>query len=129
MTGDGTTRFCKHCQLHVHNLSNMTRAEAESFLSTAEGRVCAAFWRRADGTILTTDCPVGAAEVRASRFRRLRGVAALIGICISTVAGFALGPTRWESFRGRLSEIAPFSTVGTWLGAPPPSRFIMGSLF
>jgi hypothetical protein len=52
-------RHCSQCQLNVYNLSAMTRAEAEALVGRAEGRLCVRFYRRADGTILTQNCPVG----------------------------------------------------------------------
>ncbi len=80
MTGDDTTRFCSECSLHVHNLSAMSRDEAESFLQNHrhDERLCATFYRRADGTILTQDCPVGLAAIRAKARRAAgRAIAAL----------------------------------------------------
>src|SRR4030095_13572867 len=89
MTGDESVganrrRFCKHCNLHVYNLSDMTRAEAEAFVSQAEGRTCIRLYRREDGTVLTRDCPVG---LRAVRQRLLRAVAALAGLMLALVSG------------------------------------------
>jgi hypothetical protein len=57
MRGDEKVRHCDDCNLKVTNLSAMTRAEATVFVANVNGRVCAGFWRRADGTILTRDCP------------------------------------------------------------------------
>jgi hypothetical protein len=37
----------------------MGRDEAENLLLNVEGRLCVRFYRRADGTVLTQDCPVG----------------------------------------------------------------------
>src|SRR5262245_21414478 len=60
MTGDDQKRFCAQCKLHVHDLSAMSGDEAMAFLRGAgEGRVCVRFHRRADGRVLTRDCPVG----------------------------------------------------------------------
>jgi len=60
MEGDARRRFCASCKLHVHDLSGMTAAEATALLRTAgQGRVCVRLFRRADGTVLTRDCPVG----------------------------------------------------------------------
>lgn len=42
MTGDEKQRFCKHCQLHVHNLSAMSLDEQRSVLSSRE-RVCVSY--------------------------------------------------------------------------------------
>ena len=59
MFGDGRKRFCGDCKLNVYNLSNMTRRDAENLLINSEGRLCVRFFRRADGTVLTKNCPVG----------------------------------------------------------------------
>lgn len=42
MKGDEKQRFCKHCQLHVHNLSAMLLDEQRSMLSFRE-RVCVSY--------------------------------------------------------------------------------------
>jgi hypothetical protein len=64
MTGDNRKRFCGDCKLNVYNLSGMSKTEAESLLTNAEGRVCVRFYQRADGTVLTEDCPVGWAKIK-----------------------------------------------------------------
>jgi hypothetical protein len=64
MFGDERKRFCGECRLNVYNLSGMSRDEAENFLMTSEGRVCVRYYLRADGTVLTDDCPVGWAGVK-----------------------------------------------------------------
>ncbi len=67
MPGDDRRRFCNRCQLHVHDLSAMTAAEAEALLRAAgQGRLCVRLHRRADGKVMTQDCPVG----RRRRWRR-----------------------------------------------------------
>ena len=69
MIGNESKRYCGDCKLNVYNLSGMTRVEAENLVMNAEGRLCVKFYRRADGTILTKDCPVGwqAVKRRVSR--------------------------------------------------------------
>jgi hypothetical protein len=61
MTGDDKARFCKSCRKNVYNLTLMTRHEAEALIQAKEGNLCVRFARRADGTVITNDCPVGAA--------------------------------------------------------------------
>jgi hypothetical protein len=74
MEGDDLVRFCRHCQLNVYNLSGMSRREAAAFVREAEGRHCIRFYRRADGTLLTDNCPVG---WRAARRRLLEHIGSL----------------------------------------------------
>jgi hypothetical protein len=60
MPGDEAVRFCHACEKNVYDLSAMTRAEAERLLHEREGRICVRLYRRADGTVITSDCEVGA---------------------------------------------------------------------
>ena len=84
MVGDERVRYCGSCSLHVYNLSGMTKREAEVLVTSAEGRLCVRFYRRADGTILTRNCPVGLSAVR----RRVTRVA---GSALSAVVAFFAG--------------------------------------
>lgn len=64
MSGDDRKRFCGDCKLTVYNLSGMTRYDAENLLRLSEGRLCVRYYRRSDGTIMTSDCPVGWSKVK-----------------------------------------------------------------
>jgi hypothetical protein len=87
MIGDDRTRFCGQCKLNVFNLSGMTRDEAESLIINTNGRLCVRFFRCADGTILTKDCPVGWAAVK----RRMSRVAtAVASLAIGILSGLGL---------------------------------------
>ena len=64
MEGDDRVRFCRLCEMNVYNLSAMGRQAAERLVEEKEVRLCAMFYRRSDGTVITQDCPVGLAAVR-----------------------------------------------------------------
>jgi hypothetical protein len=64
MYGDDRKRFCGDCKLNVYNLSGMTTDEAEALIMNAEGRLCVRIYRRADGSVITADCPVGWEKVK-----------------------------------------------------------------
>lgn len=87
MSGDERLRFCSQCNLHVYNISAMTSREVASLISSTEGRICARLYRRADGTVLTRDCPVGLRAVR-RRISKMAGamLAAILGICSGAYA-------------------------------------------
>jgi phage FluMu protein Com len=87
MVGDDRVRFCNQCNLNVYNISTMTKPEAESFIANTEGRICAKLYRRADGSILTQDCPVG---LRAVRKKVSRAAAAAFSALVSLFDGSAL---------------------------------------
>jgi len=65
MLGDERVRFCLGCEKNVYNLSSMTRDAAEDLLRERLGNeLCVRFYQRADGTILTQDCPEGVKKKR-----------------------------------------------------------------
>jgi hypothetical protein len=121
MQGDDRVRFCRHCSLNVYNLSAMTRAEAERLVTTHEGRLCGAFYRRPDGTILTADCPVGLRAVRARALKAAGRLAAAAALLVS--GSLAMGARRglWSP---RLADLEPFSSIRAWVRpaaiTPPP---------
>src|ERR1022692_3548084 len=59
MRGDEQVRYCEQCKQNVYNLSEMTASEAVELIQHTEGRLCVQFYRRPDGTVITTDCPGG----------------------------------------------------------------------
>ncbi|MCC6906901.1 MAG: hypothetical protein IT430_03080 [Phycisphaerales bacterium] len=128
MAGDDVTRHCSQCNLDVHNLSAMTREQAESFLRehTGGGRVCGRIFRRTDGTILMKDCPVGLAAIRARARRTAARVAAALAAMVSATA-FA----QWRSGQHEeypLSNCASvrdfnlFDRIRSWVRSAPPQQ-------
>lgn len=86
MAGDERVRHCAECDLDVYNFSAMTRREVEHLVQEREGRLCARFYRRADGSMLTQDCPVGF-RARVRRVSRVAGAA--IAAALSVVPAWA----------------------------------------
>lgn len=85
MRGNERIRFCSQCNLNVYNLSGMTKNEAETLLAKTEGgRLCVRYYRRADGSILTKNCPIGL-HAAARKVRRAAGA------LLSAVLGFGAG--------------------------------------
>jgi hypothetical protein len=77
MIGDDRRRMCGQCDKQVYNLSGMTRDEAQALLIEKEGKLCARFFQRADGTILLADCVVGKQQKR-KRLVVIAGASALL---------------------------------------------------
>jgi hypothetical protein len=76
MAGDDHARHCPECDRFVYNLSALSAAGALALIREKEGDLCARFFRRADGTVLTADCPVGAgASSQGSWWRPLAALA------------------------------------------------------
>lgn len=87
MRGNERVRFCDECSMNVYNLSNMTKKDAEALVLSAEGRLCVRYYNRADGTILTKNCPIGLRGLK----RRVSGVSrAVVSSVLSFFAGMAV---------------------------------------
>jgi hypothetical protein len=90
MLGDERVRFCGQCEKNVYNLSALTRAEAEALLVAGEGKLCVRYYRRTDGTILTTDCPVGV-----KRRRRRRRITAFAAFALGALSALTATGAAW----------------------------------
>lgn len=59
MTGDEYVRHCSKCDKKVYDLSGLKAVEIEALLSRQGETPCVRFFKRKDGTMMTSDCPVG----------------------------------------------------------------------
>jgi len=115
MVGDERVRHCASCKKDVHNLSAMTRDEIDAFLaSQVEGSCgllpCISLFQRADGTVLTADCPVGV------RRRRSRSIFAVT---------FGVGATALVAFTALAVLLHPQpSEEGCSLRKPQPTTYV-----
>ena len=126
MEGDNRVRSCAACKLNVYNLSGMTGEEAEELLGTKEGRVCVRLFRRRDGTVLTSDCPVGS-----KRWRSLSKAIAALFAASALFWGY-MTVASWREVEVVIGQVVD------WLhpAAPPrrqtmphdPPAFIMGDV-
>ena len=123
MAGDERARFCGQCSKHVFNLSAMTRAQIETLVCEKEGKFCGRFHRRADGTMLTADCPSRLRRVR----ERLAKVAGALCAVVLSLAGCSSRPS--SSKGGEMGQVflgdVAVSPVG---GATNPPPEIMGMI-
>jgi hypothetical protein len=111
MEGDDAVRFCRHCEKNVYQLSAMTSDQVEALLDDKKGNLCARFYQRADGTVMTADCSRGR-----KRIRRRRAVVGL-GAGIASMVGVALIPDAPQQPRQE--------DLGVWAGSPY-DRGLMG---
>lgn len=85
MLGDERVRHCAECNLNVYNLSAMTERQVRELIQDSRGkRLCGRLYRRADGTVLTQDCP-WSLRALARKVSRL-GAAVLTAVMGVTVA-------------------------------------------
>jgi len=106
MAGDQRVRHCAQCDLDVYDFSAMTAREIERLMVQSRGqRLCGRLYRRADGTLLTRDCPVGF-RVRVKRISRRVGMA-LAAVMSAGASAAQSGQTRDSS----LVQIQPASEI------------------
>jgi len=113
MRGNERVRFCGECSMNVYNLSNMSKKDAEALILSAEGRLCVRYYNRADGTILTANCPVGLQAIK----RRVSGVSRAV---ISSVISFFAGMAVLAGLETAKSTFAATTEAGLDLIAPVP---------
>src|SRR6266480_251742 len=116
MIGNERARFCGQCNLNVYNLSSMTRSEAESFIAQNEGRLCVRYYHRADGSVITENCPVGLRAIR-------RKISYLARAMISAVLSFLAGVATFKILIERSFLEFPRREVTTGMLVAEPSRF------
>jgi hypothetical protein len=123
-------RFCGSCEKNVYDLSSMTRDAALALIERHEGQCCVRFYKRADGTVLTEDCPVGLrAALRKAHLKTLAGIASCAG-AVAAVFSFLLGTAnpiskRLGTFEEQHTAVAggmmmPEPLEPPMMGAPPP---------
>jgi hypothetical protein len=117
-TGDAgdRVRHCGQCELHVYNVANLSREETIELVSshvTSGTRLCAALYRRGDGTLLTRDCPVGLAAIRRRAVGAVSRVAAvaLLGVSLS-LAAVARAGSGWHP---SVKAMRPIRQASTWV--------------
>ena len=123
MIGDHRVRFCDHCQLNVYNISELSRAEAEKLIASTEGRLCARSFRRADGTVLTKDCPVGLRALRRLVAKRTAAVFA----AIVSLSGGAFGQ-HGSSKNGKTACILQTKITRTDATSDPHEKVLSGTV-
>jgi hypothetical protein len=122
MFGSDRKRFCGDCKLNVYNLSDMSRPEAENLILNSEGRLCVRFFRRADGTILTKNCPIGWAAVKQRASRVATAGFSMIAGLFTGVLGFDLLSSRPEP------RYQTMGAVAVQTGMPEPNYPIQGGI-
>lgn len=129
MEGNDRVRHCGQCDLNVYNFSSMTENEAEAIVKArGDGRLCAGFYRRADGTILTRDCPVGLRAIRQRTARLILRTTAVIAFILT--GGLLVRQSNGQT--SGLRHTQPFERLCSWLRpvvplarSPGPQRATM----
>jgi len=126
MRGNDRVRFCKLCNLNVYNLSAMSREQAEDLVNASEGRMCVSFYRRADGTVITSDC--GGGLRLATRRAWTFASAAVATIACVLLSPIGLGSSSRTTTQSPLDVKPPAPDVTRVLGDMPAPRALRGEM-
>jgi hypothetical protein len=99
MQGDERVRHCGKCDQQVFDLSAMTREEAETLIRDKNGQLCATYYTRADGTVMTKDCPDGVRKIRRKVAVAAGAALALLGSGAYASGAFDSEPDRHDDGR------------------------------
>lgn len=127
MVGNDWVRFCGQCSLNVYNLSGMSRSEAERLIIEREGKLCVRFYVRADGTVLTADCPVGW-EAYKQRMRKIATAAA--SFIFTFIAGLGIYDYFFKPSPAKGGSEVLMGTIAVAPASQPPvvSDVLMGKV-
>lgn len=130
MTGDEQARFCGSCHKNVYDISQMSRAAAEQLIAEKEGNVCIRLYRRADGTVMTQDCPVGIRIAQKPLKWVAAGFAALVasGVALANQASQTqiCAPQNGPSLTERARNVPVVGALVNWVS--PQSSVMMGAM-
>ena len=110
MVGDERVRHCSECNLNVYNLSAMTERQVRELIAGSRGkRLCTRFYRRADRTVLTQDCPW---SLRAVGRRASRIAAAIMAAMMSIGVAFGKNNSQQSPSQAATNRQA---RAGVWI--------------
>ena len=129
MTGSESVRHCGDCNKSVFNLSAMPEAQAAALMAeNTAGQLCVRFYRRGDGTVMTSDCGASTRAATRRALRKLPGLAGSAMLALS-VAGCAAGDAVSAEPDGKPATVQADAgpavmmgepAFGAVMGAPPP---------
>ena len=125
MNGTDRIRHCNICGKNVFNISEMSRAEARTLINK-EKQFCARIFVRKDGSVMTSDCPVGLRSIHKLMVKRLTAVAAL---AIGLIGTITVAMDRRLS-NAIAEKMIPQSLIDSSVEEmiPHPPTFIMGKV-
>lgn len=114
MKGNDQVRFCEHCDLSVHNLSAMTRREAQRLVARSNGRLCVQFVTDANGKPLLAEAGMKLHRISRRVSRIAAGAFTATLSVTSAVANSSQNSQSWQTDYANAPTISqPTSRLGT----------------
>ncbi|HEU4951514.1 MAG TPA: hypothetical protein VFT46_06160 [Holophagaceae bacterium] len=111
MAGDDRVHHCGQCDRLVYQVARLTADEVEALFRAGGEAPCLQLRRRADGTVITADCPVGLRRLRARRRTRL--AAAAFATLMTACGGGRAESSSGQVLTGRIGLVSSAPAAGT----------------
>lgn len=121
MAGDDAKRFCQGCRKHVHNLSAMTRDEAETLVCASAGSMCVRMEVGPDGRVATIDYRPPSLDKRGRGWRFWTG----FGLACGLLTLFAQA---WAGEKARGTGGAQRGIITGLMVMPSTQQSVMGKI-
>ncbi|NHZ79855.1 hypothetical protein F2P44_11290 [Massilia sp. CCM 8695] len=125
MQGDDRVRHCKDCNKNVFNLSAMPQADAAALLAdNHSGDLCVRFYRRQDGTVISSDCSDSPRAVVRQAWRKLPFMAGAAMLALSAAGCAMTDPVPVANVDAAVPTLPPLppAPMMETMGAPPATR-------
>src|SRR5205814_6615234 len=106
MHGDDQRRFCDHCNKHVHNLSAMTRNDAERLICENAGSLCVRYAMTEAGNVRTLEYQPAPPALRRARTWVALGILGALAATAAQIFAFSK-PKPAPGVRMVMGDIAP----------------------
>ena len=107
MIGNDQVRFCRHCSLHVHDLSKITRKDAIKLVAAAKGKLCVRYSRHPNGAVRTASHAQPLTHIK----RRLSRIAAGAFTATLSLASNAVAQSAMSVERNPTVAVQPKEAV------------------
>ena len=124
MKGDDRVRHCNDCNKNVFNLSAMAQADAAALLAdNHDGKLCVRFYRRQDGTVMTSDCGDSPRAAVRQAWRKLPFMAGAAMLAMSAAGCAVSDPVSVSTVDAPAPTVPPVPPppMMVMMGAPPPT--------
>ncbi|MDR3615456.1 MAG: hypothetical protein P4L53_17995 [Candidatus Obscuribacterales bacterium] len=127
-TSEDAKRFCGNCRKHVYSIDRLSANEARELILGAcanNSSVCVRLFKRADGTIITDDCPVGLRRIR-NTWRQLKTAVASAVLFIVALPAVADDSNSKVGESPLFVKVVPPKMPAVKMPAEPLPRMILG---
>lgn len=127
MTGNEQVRFCGHCHLSVHHLSEMRPKEVLRLVIRSRGRLCVRYRRRPESSVQTASLPARLHQIK-RRATRIAAGAFTAALSLSSTAAAARTASSSQALHLSVVEITAFNQLTRSQSLHAPGSTLAGHI-